>query len=490
MIDEHRFHPLDYMSVVHRRMWWFIVPLVCCLLGGAALAVLLPREYLSQATIGVAAPTLTPELLKGVSSLDKEERQRAISQQLLSPAVLQRVVREERINPEHPVDQVAQWLRGNVEQNISVPNPITKGDSSKGLDSFILGYTDTEPARAQRIANRIAYVFVEENSKSQIERTENTSEVLSQAVQASAARLAKLENDLRIKKQQNMGRLPDQVNANVQIVNGLRSQFESLSNALRGEQDRLTNIESQLETMRQGGSGTTASSAAAIQSAQARVNDLQKQLAVARAMYTDKHPEIGRLQEELAGARKDLIAAQQESGKNDALTADPIYKAKIQERDAARLRIKDLQRALRGAQSQIALYQSRVDAAPSVDQELAPLEREATLERTHYADLTTRYQGAMAAETLARKQGGERFSVLYPANLPARPVRPDVFRLMALAIVAGLVLGAGAALGREFLDRSVHDVRALQSEFEVPVLGEIPRIRPEVIGNWQVGTGH
>jgi capsular polysaccharide biosynthesis protein len=38
------------------------------------------------------------------------------------------------------------------------------------------------------------------------------------------------------------------------------------------------------------------------------------------------------------------------------------------------------------------------------------------------------------------------------------------------------VLGAGAALGREFLDRSVHDTRALQHEFEVPVLGEIPRI--------------
>ena len=32
------------------------------------------------------------------------------------------------------------------------------------------------------------------------------------------------------------------------------------------------------------------------------------------------------------------------------------------------------------------------------------------------------------------------------------------------------------AVGREFLDRSVHDARALQNEFEVPVLGEIPRI--------------
>src|SRR5207253_10639865 len=163
MIDERSFHPLDYMSVVHRRMWWFIVPLVVCIFGGGVLALLLPREYLSQATIGVAAPTLTPELLKGVSSLDKEERQRAISQQILRPTVLQRVVREERINPEYPVDQVAQWLRVNVEQNISVPNPITKSDY-KGIDSFVLGYTDSEAARAQRIANRIAYVFVEENS--------------------------------------------------------------------------------------------------------------------------------------------------------------------------------------------------------------------------------------------------------------------------------------------------------------------------------------
>src|SRR5919197_2664860 len=124
MIDEHRFHPLDYMSVVHRRMWWFIVPLVCCLLGGAALAVLLPREYLSQATIGVASPTLSPELLKGVSSMDKEERQRAISQQLLSATVLQRVVREEKIDPDKPIDETAAWLRGNVVQNISVPQPI------------------------------------------------------------------------------------------------------------------------------------------------------------------------------------------------------------------------------------------------------------------------------------------------------------------------------------------------------------------------------
>jgi capsular polysaccharide biosynthesis protein len=50
---------------------------------------------------------------------------------------------------------------------------------------------------------------------------------------------------------------------------------------------------------------------------------------------------------------------------------------------------------------------------------------------------------------------------------------------MLMAIALGLVLGTGMAVAREFLDRSVHDARAL-SEFEVPVLGEIPRIHGAV----------
>ena len=63
-----------------------------------------------------------------------------------------------------------------------------------------------------------------------------------------------------------------------------------------------------------------------------------------------------------------------------------------------------------------------------------------------------------------------------PAGLPNRPLKPNQLRVMLLAVAAGLALGAALAVGREFMDRSVHDVRALQNEFQVPVLGEIPRI--------------
>ncbi len=183
----------------------------------------------------------------------------------------------------------------------------------------------------------------------------------------------------------------------------------------------------------------------------------------------------------MKSAQSELNQAQKATtdANGDLLLADPMYRQKIAERDATRLRISALRRAETQARSQIAEYQRRVEAAPMVEQDLAGLTREHELEKTRYADLSGRHQAALVAEDLARKQGGERFSVLYPAGLPTSPVKPDLLRLMLMAVAIGFAAGAGLVVLREFLDRSVHDARALQTEFEIPVLGEIPRIHGE-----------
>lgn len=481
-MEEGRFHPLDYVAVLQRRKWWFIVPLAVCILGGAALALLLPRQYKSEAEIGIAQSTLSPELLRGVQSFEPKERQRAISQQLLSRTVLERAIRDERISPNRPIEETTARLRAIVEDNISVPQPIGRMASGKeGVDSFRLGYVDSTPERAQRIANRLATVFVEENSKINTQRAENTSEVLGQQLRTSQDNLNRLQEQLRVKKQEYMGRLPDQTPANIQMVNGLRNQLESTSIQLRSEQDRLSMVESQIEQMKQGAgaAGMTSSSVTAIQQAQNRVNELQRELAGYLALgYTDKHPDVVHAREQIAAAQREASNVRQQStGANtEILGADPIYRQKIAERDAARMRIATLQREAAQARSQIASYQARVEAAPMVEQELASLTQDYDLELTRYKDLSTKHQSALMAEDLARKQGGERFVVLNPAYLPSKPVSPDILKLMLMATALGFVLGSGAVIGREFLDRSVHDARALQTEFEVPVLAEIPHI--------------
>lgn len=482
-MDQQPFHPLDYLGVASRRKWWFFVPLATCLALGIVALVVWPRSYLSRAGIGVANPTLSSDFIRGVSSMDPIERQRAISQLLLSPTILERVVREEKLSPSKPVSEVATALRLNLEKNIEVPNPIGlngRPDPSRGVELFYLGYNDRTAERAQRVANRVANVFVEETSKAQTTRAEITSDLLQREVRTSQDRLNELESQMSAKKRTYMGRLPDQVPANVSMVNGARSQLESISMQLHQEQDHLTIVEGQLQQMQQGVGieGMTSSSIAAAQAAQKHVDDLNSELARDRALgWQDKHPEIQRLQEELRQSRADIAAVQQSPANRDStLKADPIYRQKSEERDVARAHIRELQAASANAQRQIQDYESRVESAPLAEQELASLDRDYKLELARYTDLNGKYQSARVAEDVARKQGGERFSVLYPADYPNKPIDPQPLKLMAAAVVAGLVLGAAFALGREFLDRSVHDVRALQNEFEVPVLGEIPRI--------------
>lgn len=477
-MEEHAFHPLDYVSVLRRRKWWFITPLLLCLVGGGIAALVMPREYWSQAMIGVAAPKLSPDMLKGLSSLDAVERQRSVSQYLLSTAVLQRVAREEQLAPKGTPDDVASSLRKRVTINVDAPIGVSARAGDRGFDSFRLGYKDADPERTQRIANRLATVFVEENSKFNTERAENTSDVLRQQLTVSQQKLTKIGEELARKKQANMGRLPDQIDANIQMVNGLRQQLESISMQLNGEMNTLNMVETQLQQMRQGAAGSVIVPTSTV-AAQGRIVQLQQQLAQARANgWTDKHPEVVSLQGEIAQAKSELAALKKDAGgaaNQDLLQADPLYRQKLGERDAAKARINTLRVAESQARAQIARYQGAVAAAPMVEQDLQPIVREYELEQKNYADLKSKYDTALLQGDIARQQGGERFSVLYGAGRPVL-VSVQPLRVMIMALVAGFVLGAGLVFGREFLDRSVYDVRALQDEFEIPVLGEIPRI--------------
>ncbi|MBO3741925.1 polysaccharide biosynthesis tyrosine autokinase [Actinoplanes flavus] len=59
--------------------------------------------------------------------------------------------------------------------------------------------------------------------------------------------------------------------------------------------------------------------------------------------------------------------------------------------------------------------------------------------------------------------------------LDAAPVSPDVLNNLALALVAGLIVGAIGVVGREVTDRTVRNAQALQVLASAPVLARVPR---------------
>ncbi len=493
-MDEPRFDPLDYVSVFNRRKWWFIVPVMLALVAGGLLVWKLPRTYQATATVAVSAPRLASNL-GSTMEMGRPERMRAVSQQLLSRTVLERTARLEHLDQDTTIESAISDIRNSV--SVSLPDSITPNSATTGapdkslspdqkaqLDTYQVSVLDDSPDDAQRIVNRLTQVFVEENSRSREVRAQDTSQFIDTQLQASGARLASLEARLRTMKESFMGRLPEQTNANLAMVSAMQRQLESNATTMRAEQDRLSMIERQIEGLQQSSdSADVATRGTPGETALTKVQNVRRELADAQLTYTEKHPEVVRLRGELVTAEKEAAAerARPQADRAAIINATPEYRQLQKDREMSKMRISELQHQQAAISGQVTQYQTRVEGAPRVEQQLISLQREYDLERGTYSDLSGKKQTALLDEELQRKQGGEQFAVLVPAGLPTEPFKPKPMRVMLMAIAAGLVIGGSLAFGREYLDRSVHDARGLRDEFELPVLAEIPRIEA-VIG--------
>jgi len=469
-MDNTHFSPFDYLSVIRRRRWWWITPIALSIVTGWLLVRFLPREYKSSTTLGVTAPLVSPSIVSQVTSSDNFDRMRAIQQQLISTPILSRVAREEQLP-----DVAA--LRNAIE--IKVPDPVTNTNEVRRLDTFVVSYSDSDPSRAQRVANRLGRVFVDENSKVRTERAEDTTMFINTQLASSQSRISDLEMRLRKAKESYMGQLPEQTGANLQTIAGLRAQMVSDETAIRGERDRMMLIDRQIEAIDKNTIDEPASGRGdAVASPELRVISLERELATARTIYKDAHPEVQRIQEELAYAKKEAQAAQQQpqADRLARLQRNPSYLSLVSEREIGRSRIKDLERDQADAQGQIARYQARIEAAPMVEQQLTNIQREYDLERQQYTDLSSRQRAAVIAASVERNRSGERFEVIDSASYPTAPTKPLPLRLWLGSLLGGLVVGAGLTLLREYFDSSVYDERELRDALELPILGSITHI--------------
>ena len=377
------------------------------------------------------APAVAPDLVPARAALDRAERLRALSQQLLSRAVLERVAREEGLAADRPIDVVRQDLISRV--SVEIPKPITRTQGEPELNAFDIVYRDRTAERARRVTDRLAHVFTEEHSRSREIQAEDTAAFLATQVGATQQRLLTLEKQLRAAKELHMGRLPDQTLANLQTLAGVRQQLESTQNNIQSERDRLVLTDRQIQGMRKGLSSTPASPSLGPSPMQ-RVVTLEGQLAEARAKYTEKHPEVQHLHEELKVARATAAAAATQPAEAmppALIEADPAYQTLLAESNLTRLRIGGLQRTEKQLLADISRYQRRLDEAPMAEQAMSSLQREYDFERENHKQLSEKHAAAAVQEQIARSRGGERFSVLYDASLPRRPREPEPAALRA-----------------------------------------------------------
>jgi capsular polysaccharide biosynthesis protein len=93
-----------------------------------------------------------------------------------------------------------------------------------------------------------------------------------------------------------------------------------------------------------------------------------------------------------------------------------------------------------------------------------------------YQDLMKRLMEARVAQGLEKEQMGEKFTLIDPARLPEKPVKPNVPAVLLVGLFLGIGAGAGNVFLKEAGDQSVRNAGQITGATGYPVLGTIPRI--------------
>jgi uncharacterized protein involved in exopolysaccharide biosynthesis len=123
-----------------------------------------------------------------------------------------------------------------------------------------------------------------------------------------------------------------------------------------------------------------------------------------------------------------------------------------------------------------ATYQSRVEAVPARETELAELTRDYETHQRIYSGLLAKSQESKIAANLERRQIGEQLKILDPARRPERPFSPNRLLINLVGAVGGLFLGFALAAFLEYRDASFRSEDDVATVLSLPVLAQIPQI--------------
>ena len=150
LMEDTHVHALDYVSVIRRRKWWLIVPIVASIVVGRRCSCSSCRRSTRRARRSpCVAPGVSPNLVGQSAPLDNQERLRAMSQQLLSPAILARVARGEGAGRD--AGRRAARPPANGDHDLGARSGGDTTDEPRRLDTFVVSYVGRgSGARAAR----------------------------------------------------------------------------------------------------------------------------------------------------------------------------------------------------------------------------------------------------------------------------------------------------------------------------------------------------
>ncbi len=505
MIENRELTMDDYLAMVRRRLKVILIPALLAPLAGFLVSYAFPPKYTSQSLVLVEGQRVPDNYVKPVITSDFTQRIATLQQQVLSVNRLRPMV--ERLGITKPEEQSK--LISGIQSNMTVQPVITaiapgsagkKGKpsaNSEPVPGFYVGYSDSNPNRAQQICNEMTSLILEENLRTRAEVAQGTTDFLTRQLEDAKRDLDQQDAKLAVFKRQYMGQLPGDAENNVRILMSMNSQLDASTQTLSRAQQDKAYTESMLA--QQLAAWKSSQSTSNPQTLQQQLEVLQTQLLQLQARYTPDHPDVIKTKADMGEVQKRLNqvnAAATNANANATDTSNKNSAAEPPEIRQLRLQVHQYQNVIEQAtgdqkrlQSQINLYQSRTAMSPGIEEQYKLITRDYDNAQSFYRDLLTKKSSSVMATSMENQQQGEQMRILNPAGLPDSPSFPNRTFFAGGGLGAGLALGIVLAIWLEVRDKSIRTEKDAAAAMDLPLLVSVPWVGEEDQAS-DNGAGH
>ena len=460
----------------------------------AALVIRLrPDRYRSETLIMVVPQRVPESYVRSTVTARIEDRLRSINQQITSRTRLEPVIKEFNLYPadvrKGPLGDVVERMRADIQTQI------IRGDA------FRISYVSDDALTAMKVTERLASMYIDESLRDREVLADSTNQFLDSQLATAKERLVAHEKKLEKYNTRYSGKLPSQVQANLQVMQNAQLQIQSIVDSLSRDKDRRLTLDGTLADLGESPADGSAQARAVDAPpappgpAEVRLAAAQKELAAARKELEDlrlrfkpTHPDVIRMQRVIAdlqrkAADQAAIATLEPQQAPAVAASSPAETARLSRIAQVRGEIDSLGRQIAQKEQEevrlravVADYQARVEAAPARESELTELTRDyETLQRS-YTSLLSKKEDAQVSVNLERHQIGEQFKILDPARLPEKPISPNRPLFYGLGAAIGLGCGLLLAGWLEYRDTSLKTDADVVTMLALPVLAMIPEL--------------
>jgi len=400
-----------------------------------------------------------------------------------------------------PMEDVIEEMRKAIK--ITLLESATPQQQQPGTfaSAFQISFSYSDKYKAQAVVRDLVTKFIEQDVNVQRNQSNMTTSFLNDRLKSALDELNRLDNEVTRFKLANAGRLPEQLQSNLQAVNTLEVQLSTANEAIsRNAQEKMM-LETQLANLKteaafissnleQNAGSQTVKNERLIQLSKT-IMDLETQLSAARQTYKEDHPDIRSLEARLVVLKKERDSL--EKDETDAATKSSEPKRAINPQAAqslesikqaiasanAQIQTRNMEmeervRRQKEVQSEIAQYEARIQASPLNEQHYASLQRDYQLAKQNYDEMSRKKEMSETASNLEERKAGENLEILDAASLPDHVSEPNRLFIAGIGMGLGLFFGVFMAGIKEMKDTSLKNLKDVRAYTNLPVLSSIP----------------